>query len=438
MAKRLIATNKTGVDGNTRAVYTGRGAGKIQVLAEYTTRSGVIQSKTYEVVDALFYDTGVTGTKNNNWQSLRLTSLTDDEGTSLTATCDYAHYLVKSSSARFSVNFSIEFQTLTCNQSALNFVDSSTNVDRKEYLKPDTHYKFRITSTGYEVYENGTYTKKVDLTFASVRVSFYLPNASSSVLKYNSFVLYAYDPADYIILSLTGDKSIIQTGEEVTFTAEVINGLGEPVSSLNVDFVDDVSQSVILTGVTDSDGVVNGVYTGVGAGEVEFVAYNKERTLSSETYATWDTIWYDKDSATWNVSNGSTSYSDNTRSITLNSNSGLANPSIDGSSFFIPCTDDFIVEFDYGGGNMSLYFAINGMAYNMGISLNFAKYNNKTLKLLVKPSEDKTDVYIDGVYDNTVTNTRSFATSETCALHIRTNWSSGANATFSNLKIYRA
>jgi hypothetical protein len=159
--------------------------------------------------------------------------------------------------------------------------------------------------------------------------------------------------------------------------------------------------------------------------------------FQSEIYDVWDTIWYDKDSATWNVSNGSTSYSDNTRSITLNSNSGLANPSVDGSSFFIPCTDDFIVEFDYSQGDISLYFAVSGQVYNMGISLNFAKYNNKTFKLLVKPSEDKTDVYIDGIYNNTATNSRSFASSETCALHIRTNNTSGANAKFGNLKIYR-
>lgn len=158
--------------------------------------------------------------------------------------------------------------------------------------------------------------------------------------------------------------------------------------------------------------------------------------MSSEIYSIWDTVWFDSNSVIWNVSNGSTSYSDNTRSITLNSNTGLANPSVDNQSFFIPCTDDFIVEFDYSGGNMSLYFAISGQAYNMGISLNFAKYNNKTLKLVVKPSEDKTDVYIDGVYDDTVTNYRSFATSETCALYIRTNNSSGATATFNNLKIY--
>lgn len=192
---------------------------------------------------------------------------------------------------------------------------------------------------------------------------------------------------------------------------------------------------LIGQGVTDVNGECSVSYVGKGAGSLNIKA---ECMNLTKTYEVCDTFWYDNDSATWNVSNGSTQYSDNIRSITLNANTGLANPSVDNQSYFIPCTDDFIVEFDYGGGNMSLYFAISGQAYNMGISLNFAKYNNKTLKLVVKPSEDKTDVYINGVYNDTITNTRSFGTNETCALYIRTNNSSGATATFGNLKIYPA
>ena len=83
-----------------------------------------------------------------------------------------------------------------------------------------------------------------------------------------------------------------------------------------------------------------------------------------------------------------------------------------------------------------MYFAISGMVYNMGISLNFAKYYNKTLKFVVKPSEDKLDVYINGAFNNTITNTRTFGGQDYCGLYITTNNSSGANATFGNLKIY--
>ena len=207
-------------------------------------------------------------------------------------------------------------------------------------------------------------------------------------------------------------------------------------------------------GITDSNGVahltedaegntVTG-YTGVGAGEVDIVASCDDSStissssLQSETYSLWDIIWYDKDSATWNVSNGSTSYSDNARSITFNSDSGLANPLVNNNSFFIPCTDDFIIEFDYGGGSMSLYCAVRGQISNMRVSLNYTRYNNKTIKLLVKPSEDKTDVYIDGVYFKTETNTRTFSGYDYCELRIRTHDSSGATGTFGNLKIYKA
>lgn len=358
----VVGKGVTDANGVATTVYNGTGAGKLDLFSIYPYNNTTITTP-YQIIDGLFYDPGILGTKNNNWQSLRLTSLTDDEGTSLTATGDYAHYLVKSSSARFSVDFSIEFQTLTCTQSALNFLDSSTNVDRKEYLKPDTYYKFTITSTGYEVYENGTYTKKVDLTFASVRVSLYLPNASSSVLKYNSFVLYAYDPKRYIILSLTGDKSIIQTGEDVTFTAEAINGLGEPVPSLNVDFVDEGSGAVIATGVTDSDGVVNGVYTGTGTGEVEFVAYNKERTVSSEIYEVMDAKHYDRaiqskhNDSMWNMSSATFTRLDDYSSLT------------NGTLWLLNLTDDCTVDFgimqvdsNVGAGLFNVY-ATGGLTY---------------------------------------------------------------------------
>ena len=122
----------------------------------------------------------------------------------------------------------------------------------------------------------------------------------------------------------------------------------------------------------------------------------------------------------------------------MNSNTALLNPTVNNNPFFISCNDDFIVEFDYGGGNASLYFAVSGQVYNMGVSLNQARYNNKTIKLLVKPSEDKTEVYIDGVYFKTETNYRTFSGSNNCGLFFRTNNVSGVTVTFGNLKIYPA
>ena len=54
-----------------------------------------------------------------------------------------------------------------------------------------------------------------------------------------------------------------------------------------------MSRIVIGSGTTDSDGLVTGEYTGSGKGVVKFVAYNKEHTLQSETYAVIDASYYD-------------------------------------------------------------------------------------------------------------------------------------------------
>lgn len=53
MARKLIGTAVTDENGEATITYTGTGAGKLNIVAE----SGTFLSETYEVVDAIYYDT---------------------------------------------------------------------------------------------------------------------------------------------------------------------------------------------------------------------------------------------------------------------------------------------------------------------------------------------------------------------------------------------
>ena len=55
--------------------YTGTGAGKIDVVASLDSPSSIsdssLVSETYEVLDCIFYDTGIDGTRNTDWWNVQ-------------------------------------------------------------------------------------------------------------------------------------------------------------------------------------------------------------------------------------------------------------------------------------------------------------------------------------------------------------------------------
>ena len=201
-------------------------------------------------------------------------------------------------------------------------------------------------------------------------------------------------------------------------------------------------------GVTNSNGVahldhdpqgnpING-YTGTGAGEVDVIASTdnpiSSGSIVSEPCNVWDTIWYDSDARNWQGT-VTTSYSDNTRVLPFEDGAN-AYPVENNNQYFIPTTDDFIVEFDYiANTKCSIYFNTSAQSYNMGISAGFSWYN-KPIKLVVKPTANETDVYVDGVFSETVANTRSF--SSACGIIFRgTQSTASTDIGIKNLKIYK-
>ena len=89
MARRLIGTGTTNAQGiaTCNTTYTGVGAGKLQIIAV----SGDLESETYELMDALFYDAGTSAPPENTWVMNGFTPSYSTDGTTLTsstfATC---------------------------------------------------------------------------------------------------------------------------------------------------------------------------------------------------------------------------------------------------------------------------------------------------------------------------------------------------------------
>ena len=86
MAKRLIGTGTTDNNGTATIQYTGTGAGKIDIVAEYTDGESIIQSETYSIMDSKWYDFGTDSTNNIWLNSSTMTVTYGDDCATLTET----------------------------------------------------------------------------------------------------------------------------------------------------------------------------------------------------------------------------------------------------------------------------------------------------------------------------------------------------------------
>jgi len=90
MARRLIGSGTTDSNGRISVPYTGKGAGKIQLVAV----SGTLQSETYSVWDYIKYDKGTINDHKDIWTVSRGKLERMEEYTSISQGTD-TQYLVK-------------------------------------------------------------------------------------------------------------------------------------------------------------------------------------------------------------------------------------------------------------------------------------------------------------------------------------------------------
>lgn len=162
--------------------------------------------ETYEILDTSFYDTGIYGTSNNNWQynSSYLTKTVETDGTgtlveNTTTGTTYRPYQVDlqsdSNPFDFDVPFAMEFDVVSLTNNILIIMISNDNQDGSVSF---SYAGFTAGSTCKIEYSNGVFKfykdgvpSATDRSFTltgKVRLGFSLKNDCS--IKYKNFKVY--------------------------------------------------------------------------------------------------------------------------------------------------------------------------------------------------------------------------------------------------------
>ena len=203
MAKRYLGygyTNAQGVakleydsEGNALThSYTGVGAGKIDIVAE----SGTLQSETYNLLDCLFYDDGVTDTAS--WDLL-LCSKSVSATNGKTFTCTETN-----ASARASMNpvdnasaydfvanpliWEFDVVSVTGNV-ALQFIQQNPSINKAFNINSNydnSTVKIEYNGSKMTLYQDGAYVNEITVTFSStMRIGFSIPTLNNSITVKN-------------------------------------------------------------------------------------------------------------------------------------------------------------------------------------------------------------------------------------------------------------
>ena len=197
-----------------------------------------------------------------------------------------------------------------------------------------------------------------------------------------------------------------------------------------------MSRILIGSGNTDLDGLVTGEYTGSSKGRVQFVAYNKERTLSSEIYEVMDTIKYDNGTDSthniWTVSSdASISYGEEYATFTK---------SVTGNKYaqFDISEQSICIEFEVcqsSGYRNSTFFRVSSSTeplYQCALQ-NISHYTGEWVKCRLTMSNGT--VTFEDVTDSTKKHTSTYAGS-IAILQFALLGSSFTELRFKNFKIY--
>ena len=302
-------TITTGIDGTANYLYSSAGIGD----TTFCVSDGTIQSGTYTITDCLFYDSGVTGTKNTDfYKSGNGTVNTTATGTTITASSNTAY--------RTTTSFTGDFEaivTATVGSNAvrigLSKVGATTTQTKFVSVLPNQEVYYKITrrngvitvqySTDMINWTNRTLETNNIGTDDCYFTFLVETSGTERTITYKDLKIYSIPP-EVSEITLTADKSIIQSGETATLTATLT---GSDVGGKTVSFVIKHNNVTVdtLTGTTDNNGVCSVSYVGEGTGDLNIQAdYNG--MIQSEIYAVLDCIKYDKGNSTnpfWTLGN---------------------------------------------------------------------------------------------------------------------------------------
>ena len=194
----VIGTVYTNPDGFAGVSVTGDTTG----LDTYIVQCDSLISEETSIIDATFYDKGITGEKNTNWENYgnRLTVNVDDEGTSLNgiATAN-GYYFVNANNKFIFSDYCCEFDVLSQTGTTVRWYhqNQSSSNEALFYFHSNldnvsvNHVKIVCQDKVLKLYVNDTLKQTVNLsTVAPYEVAFRLDNNVNNNIKFRDFVIY--------------------------------------------------------------------------------------------------------------------------------------------------------------------------------------------------------------------------------------------------------
>ena len=201
MARRLIGTGTTNSNGiaTCNTTYTGVGAGKLQIIAV----SGDLESETYELIDAILRDGGITGDKNDNafgYNTTYITLTTNTTGTTVenidTAAEGFRAFTSKNptdNTYAWDGALCIECDIIsTGNNNRIQlYVDNNNLITRTTEeleLTQGGHLKLEYDGNTAVYYVDGVEKFRRTFELSNYNIRFFLP--SQSTFAYKNFIVY--------------------------------------------------------------------------------------------------------------------------------------------------------------------------------------------------------------------------------------------------------
>ena len=190
------------VDGNPLAhSYTGSGAGKVDLVAsldDVITESSLV-SETYEIIDALFYDKGTTGTVGSGWvYNSFVSAVSNPNGTTVTSSSSSTQFFTAeldntTTTLDFTAPFVVEF-TLVSNTNGGLIVWASGQVGNKNFtsfpLTSNNKIKIIVETNQIRYFCDGVELTPISVTSTlPYRVGFTLYDSTSEIV-FKDFKIY--------------------------------------------------------------------------------------------------------------------------------------------------------------------------------------------------------------------------------------------------------
>lgn len=201
MALRKIGEAVTDSNGNCIITYTGTGAGKIDMVAEYTDGESIIQSETYSILDGVYADIGTYSNHNDNkwsqWSNYPSTVTRETDYTLIVKSSEntIGYHIFDFSSFTFSaIEFDLYVDSSVDNNIVFQLRNSGRSVRRQFALSNFSltanqwvHFKLDFAN---DVLSNNINSTTFVLNNQDATRFYFAVQTNQNSLRYKNFVVY--------------------------------------------------------------------------------------------------------------------------------------------------------------------------------------------------------------------------------------------------------